>query len=82
MDHNIKFFDVTNESKNPVLLFEERPYTEHGFTCMDSEKDKLVTGSHNGEVIAWCFEVQKYVKIYKKVLDMGPCNKQIFCPYF
>ena len=36
---------------------------------MDSEKDKLVTGSHNGEVIAWNFEVNIIYLFISKLFD-------------
>ena len=49
----IKFFSIHEEKLN--LMHEEALYRRNGFTHLDNDGDKLVSGSVSGDVVAWDF---------------------------
>ena len=61
----IKFHDISNILK-PNLIYQETfntpPRTENGFSHLDSDHNRLVSGSTNGEIILWDFETGKKLK--------------------
>ena len=58
--------DETNAINVSIILkHEERAYQRpdgYGFTHLDNDGDKLVSGSGKGEVVAWDFRLNK--KLY------------------
>ena len=57
--HTVEGADETNAINVSIILkHEERAYQRpdgYGFTHLDNDGDKLVSGSGKGEVVAWDF---------------------------
>ena len=52
----IKFFSIHDVDENSITLMrEETIYRRNGFTHLDNDGDKLVSGSVSGDVMAWDF---------------------------